>query len=112
MTPNIDFTIYSGDSRSITVIVTDQNNNPVNISNHTISFAVSNSSTGTVLFTKTTASGITITNAVGGIFAINLTSSDTNTLNGTYDYMIRVTDTLNNSSIVLTGNMIVKKSTI
>lgn len=108
MIPTIDFQIYSGDSRSITTIVTDSLNNPIDITDATIQFKVSKDSI--TLITKTTVSGIVITNASQGEFAINLSSSDTSSLLGNYDYQIRVTDSLNNSSIILTGQMVIKKS--
>jgi hypothetical protein len=59
------------------------------------------------VLTKTTSSGISITNAAGGIFQVSLTAADTAGLSGAYYFEAQVTDAGSNVSTVTTGTLTV-----
>ena len=58
---------------------------------------------GDIILTKTTSSGITITNPTGGIFRITLSDTDTASLLGQYNHEGEFTDTIGNISTLFTG---------
>ena len=106
----MDISFYSGDSRNFIINVVDENNNPINLTGATIEWALI--STGLVLLKKSIGKGITLSKPTEGQFIINVTSSDTDTLVGNYNHLARVTTTDEESSIVISGTIVVEKSVI
>lgn len=108
-----DFTIYSGDSRSLPVTVTNGSGGTVNITGAQSIVWVVVGPSGNVLLTKTLAAGqIALTNPTAGICTITLLAADTSQLTGTYAHECRMVDVSGNSSIIFTGNLTVTKAYI
>jgi hypothetical protein len=57
---------------------------------------------GTAVVTKTTASGISITNATGGVFVVTIDKEDTEDLEGVYAHEAVITDSAGDISTVTT----------
>lgn len=106
----MNLSFYAGDSRNLIVTVVDQNGEIVPLTGATIKWILV--SQDTIMLSKKTDSGITLSDPAMGQFTIALTASDTKTLNGTYQHMARVTTADGNSSIVLTGTVIVEGSLV
>ena len=104
----MDLDFYAGDSRNLIINVTDENNTPINITGATIKWILSSQDNN--ILTKSNGKGITISNAAQGQFTISLTDSDTKSLLGNYEHAARVTTLSGESSIVLTGSIIINKS--
>jgi iron uptake system EfeUOB component EfeO/EfeM len=101
-----DFSMYAGDSRTLTVTVTDQNNNPVNLTNSTIKWVLINGNAVIKAKDNQAIGGITITNATSGQFSITISAQDTAKLQaGTYQHEARLIDSNGNSAIIFTGNV-------
>lgn len=85
--------------------VTDQDAAAVNLTSATIKWSIRRNLATAAALTKTTASGISITNAAGGIFEVTLTDTDTTSLSGVYVMEAIITDsnskvyTITNSDI-------------
>jgi len=106
----MDLTLYAGDSRNLKISVTDENSVPINLTGATIKWILTDQ--GSVKLSKVISSGITISNPTQGEFTVLLTASNTKTLSGTYQQMVRVTTADGNSSIVMTGSITIKESLI
>ncbi len=78
--------IYRGDSAEIEVEITDSDGAAYNLTDHTIKFTAK---CGTKTITKTTDSGITITDATGGKCLISLLATDTDVV-GEYKYDVEI----------------------
>lgn len=100
-----DFSMYAGDDKTIEVSVTDKNGDAVDITSATIEWRAAKSHNKTAAVTKTTSSGISITNGAGGVFQITLTDSDTEDLVGSYYHEAQVTFSSGLIATVLTGLM-------
>jgi hypothetical protein len=72
--------------------VTDQDGVAVNLTSATIKWSIRRNLQTAAALTKTTSSGISITNAAGGIFEVTLTNTDTTGLTGTYTMEAIITD--------------------
>ena len=106
-----DFTMYAGDTNTITVTVTDSAGAVVNITGATITWKLLEEQGGTIALTKTVGSGIIITNGAGGIFTIALAATDTaSLLAGAYYHEAELTDTSSNVSTILIGTLTLKES--
>jgi len=108
----MDFEIYSGDSKNLLVTVTDENNNPVNITGaQSIVWALISSDK--VILRKTLSAGeITIINGPGGIFRISIAVADTTKLAGKYQHECRLVTADGASGIIFTGTLTVNKAYI
>ena len=108
----MDFEIYSGDSKNLLVTVTDENNNPVNITGaQSIVWALI--SGDKVILRKTLSEGeITIIDGLAGMFKITLQSADTVNLAGQYQHECRLVTADGASGIIFTGTLTVNKAYI
>ena len=102
-----DFEIYAGDDKLIEVAVLDKVGDPVSISGATIRWRASRSFGKAVAISKSTSSGISITDAANGEFQVTLTPSDTASLKGPYFHEAEVEFGDGKKSTVLQGRMIV-----
>ena len=102
-----DFTIDAGDDKTLEVDVKDNDQVVVDITAATIEWRASRNLKVTAALTKTTASGISITNASGGIFQITLDDGDTEGLVGNYYHEAQVTFTNGKIATILRGIMTV-----
>lgn len=107
----MDFEIYSGDSKNLSVTVTDENNNPVNITGaQSIVWALI--SGDKVILRKTLSEGVMIINGPGGIFQISIAAADTAKLTGKYRHECRLVTADGMSGIIFTGTLTVNKAYI
>lgn len=97
-----NFEIVAGDTVKINISVTDQNNAAVDLTNATVTWLLYKNLNDTAV-SKSTTTGITITNVRGGVFQISLTAADTQNLAGMYTHAAKVTDALGNAITVTTG---------
>ena len=82
---------FSGDTKILTVFVKDKNNNPVDLTNATITLNIYQATNLNPILIKTLGSGITLINAVGGELEIKFNPSDTSELRvKDYPFNIRV----------------------
>ena len=107
---NQDFTMYAGDSKTLTVTVTDGAGAAKNITSATITWKMLEEQGGTVKLTKTVGSGIALTTPSSGIFTVTIAAADTSAfLAGQYYHEAEVTDSGSLVSTVLTGTITLKR---
>lgn len=97
----MDITAYQGDSRTLRITVQDEDGNPLDLTGYVITwtlmkmpngappvartpYAVTDLAKGAVVALRKTSSGagVTVTNALGGVFEVPLSPTDTATLVG------------------------------
>jgi hypothetical protein len=105
-------TIYAGDTVNINVVVTDPaTGDPKNLAGATVQWAMFREYKGTVVLTKDTDAGITITDEANGALTIALDASDTeNVRPDIYAHEVEVTDSGGNVSTVTTGYITLEAS--
>jgi hypothetical protein len=110
-TINQNFSMYAGDSKNITITVTNDDGTVLNLTNATVKWALKKRVKSTVNeIYKTTTDGIVITDSLNGVIKINVTPNDTTNLSGMYYHECEVTDQSGNVSTVTTGYITVKES--
>lgn len=105
-----NFTIYQGDDKIVYFTTYDENDALLNINNCSLNWILYKRYPENIVLTKTTASGITITNAVGGIFYVRLVPADTENLLGEYNHECELTDASGYISTIAVGKVDVYKS--
>lgn len=105
-------TIYAGDDVDINVAVTDPaTGDPKNLTGATVQWAMFKEYKGTVVVTKDTDDGVTITDAANGELTISLDAADTEDVRpDIYAHEVEVTDGSGNVSTVTTGHITLKAS--
>lgn len=100
-----NFEMFAGDTKSLNCTVTDAATGAAkNITGATIEWVLYNERTELNVLTKSTASGITITNGLAGQFTVALIPADTSALGiQSYYHEAEVTDAGGNVSTVFTG---------
>jgi len=106
--------MYKGDTKNLVVSVFNTDGSVKNLTDATIIWALFNSDTKEIYVTKTTGSGIIITNPTGGIIQISILPTDTETLKSGpwYKYETEVTDSGSNVSTVNSGYFTLWESVI
>ena len=106
----MDLTIFTGDSKSLLVTVTDGNSNPVDLTGaQSIVWALIQNDE--IILKKTLSTGISITSATTGQCIVAISASDTIALTpGTYSHECRVVTSSGQSGIVFTGTLSVNKA--
>lgn len=107
-----NFDMFQGDDKILRVTVLDDDDNAVDITGATIAWGVYRRTPETVILTKTTSSGISLTAPGSGIFEINLIRGNTLNLRGIYNHEAEMIDLNNNHSTILTGIVEIYKSLI
>lgn len=104
---NQNFQMHKGDTRTVTVAVVDDDDIAVDLTGATVKWAVANTPTSATLISKQTGGlGISVTDAVGGVFVITILPADTSSLRArTYYHEAQVTDGSGVVSTVLTGKL-------
>jgi hypothetical protein len=102
---NQDFKIVAGDSKNITITITNDDGVGLNLLNATIKWVLKKSTKNTAnVLLKTEIDGITITDSQNGVMQIKLLPSDTLELGGSRLYHeCEVTDQSGNVSTVTSG---------
>ena len=108
-----NFTMTEGDTKLLDVTVKDPNTgDAVNITGSTISWKVFKGYGKTASLTKTTTSGISITDGANGVFRITIAAGDTANFVGTYNHEAQVTFSDATIQTVLRGTMTVEQGFI
>ena len=108
-----NFTMWSGDDKTITVTVVDGDGTAQDITAATISYKLQpavDDATGAI--TKTVGSGVTITNAAGGIFTVDIAAANTASFAGIYYHECQVTSSGGVVSTVFVGNVTINQDAI
>ena len=100
-----DFQLYQGDSKTLSVTVKDATGAVVVITGASIKWQASKSKGKTSDISKTTSSGISITNGAGGVFQVTIAASDTESLVGEFYHEAEVIFSDSTVSTVLVGRM-------
>lgn len=109
---NQNFRMTSGDDFVVTITVKDDSREAIDLTGATIEFRQAVKKPGgrfetTAKITKTTSSGIAITDATNGVFTVTMDPADTDDLAGRYYYEIQVTDSGGDIATVTTGTAII-----
>lgn len=105
-----NFNIYQGDHKKVYVTTYDENDALLDITNCVINWVMYKRYPENIVLTKTTSSGITITDPTNGVFLMNFYPIDTDLLLGEYNHEAELTDLANNVSTILVGKLNVYKS--
>ena len=96
-------TVYQDTNRTLEVTVYDADGVELPISGYTFSYVVYRPTSGQIVLTKATASGITITDAANGIFEINITPTDNASLLGLYNHECGTITPAGSDNVIFTG---------
>ena len=109
-----DFTMWSGDDKSIVVTITTDGTTAVDITAYTVNYTLQTAvNDTTVQVTKATGgSGITLSDAINGEFTVTLDDTDTAALSGIYYHEAQVTDGSANKYTVMTGTVVINADAI
>lgn len=109
---NQDFKMYAGDSKLVTVTVTDENDTSLDITGVNIEWVVKRNVRSTIknVYKSSQAGGITITNPLIGEFQIKLDPADTVALSGIFYHEAELTDVQGSVSTLFTGNLTIELS--
>lgn len=110
-----DFTMWSGDTRRLSITVDDGASPPVaiNLTSSTIEWHLAKRLTSTVaILTKTVGGGIALTDPVNGVFEVTIDPADTADLSGEYYHEAEVTLSGGDKSTVLVGIATIKRDLI
>lgn len=112
---NQDFDLWSGDDATLTIAVTDENDAIVNLTGATaLAWILKRSEhASAILVTKGLGTGVTVTNALGGIFTVDLDAADTDILTkGDYYHEAQIIDVGGKKSTLLIGIVAIKHDAI
>lgn len=107
-----NFSMYAGDTKTLTVTVKDADGDAVAITSATIAWQALESIGEDIAISKSTASGIAITSASGGIFTVSIVAGDTSFMSGDYYHEAQITFSDSSVMTVLTGTMTVIPASI
>lgn len=74
------------------ITATDSDGAAIDLTGATITWTLRTRRGNAATITKTTGSGVTVTDAVGGVFEVTITDTDTASLNGTYYHEAKIVD--------------------
>ena len=103
-----DFSMYSGDTKVLTVTVKTAAEVVVDLTGYTVKWKAVLSGLDTPLEKDNGgAGGVVITNAVSGIFEVTIDPADTSEVNGAFKYEAEITSGVGVVSTVAIGTMTV-----
>lgn len=100
-----NISMYAGETKDITFSVVDSSDVPLNISGCVLKWGYALNTLEPSRLTKTTSSGITVTNASSGYFSVHLDDIDTSGKMGDYYHEAQLTDALGNVSVISNGTL-------
>ena len=105
------FEMYSGDTKTLAVAITDADGNAVTLTGATCAYTIRTAITSTTaLVTKATGgSGITVS---GSTVTISLAPADTADLDGTYYHELQITDSAGHVSTAFQDVVSIKRDII
>ena len=95
--------LYKGKDRIIEVIVEDGYGGRLDIDGSTFIYVVYKPTPGTIVLSKTTASGIILTVPASGVMEITLVPEDTQNLLGQYNHEGEITTPTGKQDVIFTG---------
>jgi len=101
-----DFSMYSGDSKSLAITITDSDGVAVDLTGATVKYAIAASATATTKLVSKQTGGLGITTA-SNVATVPLVPADTASLAGIYYQECEVTDTSGNVSTALVGTVVI-----
>jgi len=104
---NQNFEMYSGDTHHLDITVRDADGALMDLTGATIEWGLYDQD-GTVLVSKSTGSGITLTDPVNGVFRVTISPADTESLGGIYRHEAQVTDLADQVATVTRGRATIK----
>ena len=107
-----NFVMTAGDDKTLVVTVKDANGTAVNITGASIKWQCARSFGKASDISKTTSSGISITDGANGVFTVTLTAANTESLRGNFYHEAQLTDSGGAISTVLFGTMKVNPALI
>ncbi len=108
-----NFEMHQGDDVSVAFSVTDDAGAVVDLTGTTVVWRMAPSKySASPSISKSTASGITVTDAVGGKFTVAIDAADTAGLGGIYYHEAQVTDAGGKVTTVATGWLTVTRELI
>ena len=112
--PEFDFEMHQGDTKRLAVSVKDPAGAAVSlIAAESIKWWVARRVTSTTrLLEKSVGSGITVTNAAGGLLTISINPDDTKTVSGDYYHELEVIDAAGDIGTVLRGTMTIVRALV
>lgn len=110
----ITFKCVQNNDVELTFTVTRLDGTLINLTGSTIKFSVYDQCSDVVKFSKTTVSGISLTDPTNGVFVVYIDKEDIAGFTGTFIYDIVITDALGNVANVTdednnTGYIIIRK---
>jgi len=107
---NQNVTIYRGETKDFAITVYCDDGSYSNLTGATVEWNLVNRNTGEILVTKTTASGISLTDPTNGGMTVYLLPADTIFIEPAnwYYHMVTVLDSSNYVSVSTTGNFTIK----
>ena len=97
--------IFAGDSHTLAFSVVDAAGTAIDLTGATIKWKMARSGVIPAEIIKSIGSGITVTNAAGGQFTVDLTTTDTAPLLGLYYFQALVIDSAGNQSVIAHGDL-------
>ena len=104
-----DFTMYSGDSKTLTIAIRDEAGDPVDVSTATSIIYAIVKTDGTRVATKTLGAGVTVATST---VTVTLVPADTAGLAGTYGHELEITLLSGAGSTALHGEMAIVRDYI
>ena len=102
--------VYQGKDETINATILDSDDSPFNIAGCSFVYVVYKPTTGDIVITKITPSGVMITDESGGIIEIPILPEDTESLLGNYNHECGIVTTDSKKDVVFTGYFKVIKS--
>lgn len=110
-TKNIE--MVSGDAVVLEITILDETTDTaVNLAGCTGNFAIGRVNSRRILVSKSSSSGITFPDPTNGRVDVELDATDTEDLEGVYDYELQITDSAGNRSTPLLGRMTIGRDLI
>lgn len=103
MTEQQNIRIHGGDDETLQVTVKDEDGNEKDLTGASLKYAIAPGRGLEPFFTLTDADGINVTDAANGVVRIDIPSSDTDGIVGTYYHELEVTDQNGVTKTVLEG---------
>jgi hypothetical protein len=104
--------LYAGDNAFLNYAITDESNNPLNLTGSSLTYVIAANEGGAAIVTKTTANGgINVTNAAGGLLTVSLVSADTTNLSGMLWQQLVMTDVNSVVTTLSTGTITFEQRT-
>lgn len=107
-----NFEMHSGDTKDILVSVLDELDAVVNITGATAVFILSNNPYSAAIVTKSSGSGIVITDGPAGILTVSLDPADTAALAGSFYYEVELTDASGRVSTIVVGQINIRADVV